>query len=926
MNGEGVTREVTRQLAAIMFTDIVGFTELMQNDEAAGLALRDRHKSVFEEQHRVFGGEIRQYWGDGTLSTFHDPGDAVRCAEAIQKELRIAPEVPLRIGIHTGTIVIEADGIMGDAVNIASRIESFSVPGGIMISDSLYEQVRNQPGFDFVSLGKFILKNVSRPFELFAVAAEGLTVPSSDSLQGKGLRTGSLGLHFPEAATPLLGRGKQLEEITELIQQFKVVTITGAGGMGKTRFVTEICHRLAADYNGGVLFVSMESILAADDLIPELADKMGIKEAEGRTPADAIANHIYDKKVLLVLDNLEQIVDAAGDIAALSAKCPNLRILVTSRTPLRIRAEQVFPLQPLPLPEDGMQEQPETLLSYPAIALFLDRAGKVKPGFTLTAENGPDVAEICRRVDGLPLAIELAAARIRIMAPKALLQRLTHALDMLTTGERDQPERHRTIRAAIDWSHDLLTGAEKQLFRRISVFVGTFTLEGIESICYDDSAWQAPDELESLVDKGLVHPTENGDRFRMLQTIKEYAIEKQSVADDKNSIDQRHALYYQQFARKLGRGIESVDQIEWIRRAPAEEAGMQAALDYLLVKASAGDQASAESGLAMCGDMFLYWHMRGKHVSGLENTRAFLEVPSCPESSPGKCSALLTAALCSWTMGHYGQSMEESQAAYEMAKIFPAGPEMVLSGTMLAVCNFGIATGLAIELSEEAGVLAEKLDHQYLLGQAKVFNGLAHLISGHFDVARDRFEEVLMITRRTKDNEARGLAFSSLAILASGKAEYSEAMQLYRESLACFESVEDFAEEARVYSEMGWTCLAMKDSGVAREHFFSSIHLYEKVGSIRGIGLALIGIAAVETVGQNYRTAVQIAAAAELFSEQGGIVNIYADDFPGALYIDHARAELTPEELEQWVQKGRKLTVKQALQLGKGVVEPEFAS
>lgn len=346
-----VERELNRRLVAIMFTDMVGYTALMQRDEKLGTQKRHRHREVLEGQHEKYNGEIIQYFGDGTLSIFPNSVDAVQCAIAIQKELKEPIEVPLRIGIHSGNVVIEEDGIIGDAVNIASRIESFANVGGVLISDTVQEQVKNQEQWDFVQLGKFKLKNVERPFEIYAISSEGLEIPERGSLQGKGEKIAVLRSMVPTPPTPILGREKELESVVGLLQKHKVVTITGTGGMGKTRLSLEVCSRSEVEYHDGIAFVSMATITEATELVPTLAAALDVKEAEGRTLIEGVVALISDKKALLVLDNLEQVISAAEEIAELAISCPKLKILCTSRTPLKIKAEQVFALNPLHLPE-----------------------------------------------------------------------------------------------------------------------------------------------------------------------------------------------------------------------------------------------------------------------------------------------------------------------------------------------------------------------------------------------------------------------------------------------------------------------------------------------------------------------------------------------------------------------------------------------
>jgi class 3 adenylate cyclase len=304
-----------RRLAAVMFADIVGYTALMQEDERLGIETRAKYLKVLETQHEAFGGTIVQYYGDGALTMFPNSVDAIRCAIEIQKEFRRPPAVPVRIGIHVGNVIVEPTGLIGDAVNIASRIESFGVPGGVLISDSVHDQIKNQSQLGFVGLGKFKLKNVGRPFEIFAVSTEGLEVPAADFLQGKGERFASLPCNLPDPGTPLLGRDADVSALIDLLERHRVVTVTGPGGIGKTRMAIEVCQRLASRFLDGIAFVSMAAVTDPADFVPALADALDVKEAEGRSRRDGVTALIADKQALLLLDNLEQVVSAAPEIA-----------------------------------------------------------------------------------------------------------------------------------------------------------------------------------------------------------------------------------------------------------------------------------------------------------------------------------------------------------------------------------------------------------------------------------------------------------------------------------------------------------------------------------------------------------------------------------------------------------------------------------
>jgi predicted ATPase/class 3 adenylate cyclase/tetratricopeptide (TPR) repeat protein len=908
-----------RQLAAVMFADMVGFTALMQQDEQLALHARAKYASVLNAQHAAFGGRIVQYYGDGALTIFPNSLDAVQCAIEIQKELSQPPDVPARIGIHVGNVIVEPTGLIGDAVNIASRIESFGIAGGVLVSDSVHDQVRNQPQLGFVNLGKFKLKNVGRPFEIFAVSSDGLAVPPADLLEGKGERFASLPSNLPDPRTPLLGRDADVSALIDLLGRHRVVTVTGPGGIGKTRTAIEVCHRLASRFLDGIAFVSLAAVTDASDFVPAVADALAVKEAEGRSQAEGIVALIGDKQALLLLDNLEQVVSAAPDIAALVTRCPELRIFTTSRTPLRIDAERGYALGPLALPPQGTPEPLESLMAYPAIALFVERAKVARSGFELTPDSAPVVVAVCRRLDGLPLAIELAAARTRLLSPEALLQRLDHALDVLTTGQRDRPDRQQTLRATIDWSHSLLAASEKRLFRRMSVFSAGCSLDAIEAVCSENSE-SVLDGLESLVDKALVQTAGPADRFQMLQTIKDFAREELLASGQADEVALRHAVHFGQVAEEIRTGIEGNDQVRSIERGVVEDGDLQAGLDFLLRSARDGDAVSAELGMHVCGSLWLYWHIRSKHLSARDYVRGFLGTAPDPGPTIGRSNALRTAGLASWSLGHFEEAINQGLESYRIAQDLDAATEMALAAGLLVIFYLTVDLERAVEWSREAIDRSRAQTYPLALGFALSFAGIVNAVSGDIATAASRYTEALSVQRRFDDKEGSGLSLGGLAQLASLSGDHGKAIKLYQESLAAFEAIGDRAEEARILNEMAWTYLGLNDPTAARRFFFESAAAYLDVGSVRGVGTSMIGLAAVETAEGRALRAVQIAAAAEVFALEEGIMNVYSDDDPGREYVERAKSELGTSDLESATGIGRALSVKEALDLARDVV------
>jgi len=739
---------------------------------------------------------------------------------------------------------------------------------------------------------------------------------SSHEVRNKGEHFLGSNATLPVSATTLFGRDKELGELIELLNVNRVVTIIGTGGMGKTRLALELAHRLKEKFSGNVVFASMAAVVNVEDVIPTLANTLGIKEAEGRDLVKGISTVIGDRSALLVLDNLEQVIAVAPRVAELISNCPHLKIITTSRTPLKISAEHEYALKPLSLPSNKEIKSVDQLLEFPSISLFVDRAKKVNGAFQLTNENATEVIQICERLDGLPLALELAAARIRMMSAKQLLQRLEHALDILTSGAKDLPERHQTLRATIDWSYSLLTDSEKKLFRRMSVFTGGCTMEAIEATCYEGNAIAALDELESLVDKGLVQPVGYSDRFMMLETIKEYSLERLNAVKEVDEIKFRQADYFLKVANQVSEGLENKDQLEAMRLGIAEESNMQTALDFLLSKAREGNAEATEMGLMICGFLCFFWHIRCKHIMARHYSNSFLSLPHCPASSKGKYLTLNTVGLASSTLGKLEQSIKEHQAAYDIAKVMNDKRAMTFALLGMLIANVGLGKVEEAANNLNAYLLfCPEVGSDFYVAFGHTARGIMHLVKGELDGAQKAYEQALIIQNAIPDREGGGLSLGGLALISSLRGNYQEAIEKYRVALHSFITIGDRAEEARILEEIAWVFLKAENAKEARNHFLESIRAYEDVGSVRGIGIALLGIAGVESVEHRPSKAIKIATAAKLFAEQEGIVNNYGEGFQGKIYLDNAMNQLSKEEQDQAIESGKKLSLKDTLLL-----------
>ena len=743
-----MTTQPERRLMAVMFTDMVGYTALMQADEKTAVEKRDRYVRALDRDHAAVGGTIVQRLGDGSLSMFPSALAAVQAAVAMQRDLGEGG-VPVRIGIHVGEVLVEPERLTGDAVNIAARVESFAVPGSVFLSDTAYDQVKNQLDLEIAALGSFQFKNVGRPFDLYAIAGAGLVVPERSELEGKGETIVAIRSPLPEPSSELLGRERELSDLVGLVRANRVVTMTGPGGVGKTRLATGVARTLVPEFPDGAAFVGFADVTDASGFLAALAAALDVKEAEERSFADGIVSLIGDRKVLLVLDNLEQIVAAAPDVAELTSRCSELRLLVTSRVPLRIAAEHLYPVEPLPADD--------------AVALFVARAEATSSGFN-AAEHADATAEICRRLDGLPLAVELAAARVRLLGPEGLRDRLDHALELLTTGARDSHERQQTLRATIDWSYSLLDPPAQEAFRRLAVFAGGCALADAEAVAGEGTL----DEFETLIDAALVQA--NG-RLRMLQTIADFAREQLEASGATDEVAARHARRYAVVAREIRDGVEGTAQVASVERGIVEDDNLQAALDTFLAAARAGDEEALEHGLQMSGDLWMYWHIRGKNLTARDNAAAFLELGAGRPASSGRAAALITAGLGSWMAGELERAAREWDEAYDTAAAAGADHERCVAALARSLTYMTSDPRQGIASARDGFERAQTLGYPWGEAFSATFEGMLYALVGEPDVAAARFSHALEIQRRLGDCEGAGTSLSGLASLAAARGD-----------------------------------------------------------------------------------------------------------------------------------------------------------
>ena len=745
-----------------------------------------------------------------------------------------------------------------------------------------------------------------------APAADGPAGPAVSAVEERDAR---LDRPPPAATSEMIGRSDDVAELlARLDAGARLVTVTGPGGTGKTTLASEIGRQAAETFSGGVAYFTLVGVPDAADVVPSLAMALDVADVEGREPVDGLIKVIGDRRVLLVLDNFEHVLDAAPAVSRLLAACPGLQILATSRSPLRVGGEQEFSLEPLPLPPSGADTLDDVLGS-PAVELFVARARQARPDFRLDASNASAVAAVCRRLDGLPLALELAAARVRVLEPAALLERLEHALDVLTSGARDLPERQRTLRATIDWSHSLLDATEQRLFRRLAVFADGWTHDAAEAVCDPDGEGDVLEEMTSLLEKGLVSRDRTG-RFTMLRTILDFARERLDGSGEAARFQALHADHFRDFAERLEHGIEAVDraQLQWMERGTREDGNLDAALAWFRAEAAKGNGEAVEAGLRTCGALTLYWHIRAQHVRMREAVDSFLEHRAEIGPTVGWAMAMNARALASMSVGDLDGGVEQGIAALDAAEAL--GFERGRAFHALILGTNHLIRGDFEEADRRLAMGAERsreLGWTWGEGLAQAFHGMLATAQGQTEEARVRLTCSVEMLAGIGDLEGRGVALSGLALLANIEGDPDEAIRLYEEARTAFATIGDRPEVARVLDEMAWCVLGAGSTERARSLFLSSLREHDSVGSPRGVGLALMGLAAVEVAEDRVERGLVVSAAADAFSEKEGVVVSYPWVFAARERLDEAIAALPSDLVDRLTARGRALSAQQAI-------------
>jgi predicted ATPase/DNA-binding XRE family transcriptional regulator len=751
--------------------------------------------------------------------------------------------------------------------------------------------------------------------ETVELLAQALHVPSEQLEASVRRRRGppppsiSPGLTPAPPLTSLLGREHEQSRAVRLLQreEMRLLTLVGPGGVGKTRLALQVGAECAGHFQDGVVLVELAPIRDVHFVLPAIAAALGVHESGSMPLLESVTIFLHGRTLLLVLDNCEHLLDAGTLVVDLLVACPGLSVLATSREPFHLRGEHRLEVLPLAVPDQTDAYSAEELAQFPSVALFLERAHAIAPDPVLDDDSIRAIAEICRRLDGLPLAVELAASRITLFPPKALLDRLSRALPLLTKGPRDAPIRQQTLRDTIDWSHQLLAPDEQRLFARLSVFAGGWTLEAAGAICADGDL----DILEGiglLVDKSLVRQEGREEpRFAMLETVREFAQEQLEATREAQTVRRRHAEHFLAMAREAELDLPGRNQARWLTRLNREIDNLRTALAWWR------DRGEIDVALEMAGALAWFWYDGGHWAEGRAWLESLLTLDTPPHLTPGRAAALTALGGYNRSQSNFevGRAHFEESLAIWRELDDARGTGRSLTELAVIVAAQGDAPR-ARALSEESLALAQEAGDQSYIALALHSLGVLAGEDGDEDTARSRLEESRGVWQELGNTGMLSLASNSLGDLARSRGQFAEAAAYYRESLELAEDSATQHMQAVYRHNLAHATHRLGNHTQARDLFAQALSLFRELGDQRGLAECVAGLAGLVAESEPERTARLFGATSAIIGAMGSRLNPSNQaDYHYALAI--ARARLGDDAFDAaWV-AGRSLTLEQAL-------------
>lgn len=818
-----------------LFTDIEGSTRLWENHPDTMRVALERHDALLHRIIRESGGIVFKVVGDAFCAVFPLAPDALKACLAAQlailEEEWVTPTpIKVRMGLHTGAVDQRDNDYFGPPLNRVARLLSLGHGGQVLLSNVTQELVRDSlpENAALKDMGAHRMKDLARAEQVFQLLHPALP---SEFAPLKSLDNANYPNNLPQQTTSFIGREKELREVNDLLKTTRVLTLTGFGGCGKSRLSLQIAAEALENYKDGVWFIELAPVTDGAIVAHAIAAVLNIREEPGRPLLQTILAFLKTKSMLFVVDNCEHLIaESARVVAALVQSCQNVRVLASSREALGVPGELLYRMPPLSRPTPNEKTSLEALTQFEAVRLFIDRATFHQANFAATNANAPALAELCYRLDGIPLAIELAAARIRAMSVEEINNRLDNLFRLLTGGARTALPRQQTLRALIDWSYDLLNEQERLMWQRLSIFSGGWTLEAAEQVCSGDliEDWEVLDLLISLVDKSLViaesHLGET--RYRLLETVRQYARDIMKESDPAEMTRTRHQEYFLQFAESAESAIMGPKQAEWLKRLDAEHDNLRIALETCLQNADGG-----ESAMRIAGSLGRYWWRRGYLRMGRDYLKAALAHPGSTGRTNARAKSLHWVGVMHHRLGEYAEARDTLE--------------------------------MGLQIAREVGEHSEEMFCLNTLGNMSVF--LRELAQ-----AREYYRQALELVRRLGDRYGEAMVLGNMGNLAYDEEDFAESSVLYRQAITIFRETGSQIGEAVYLANLGRVQLRLGELVDAKDYLTQGLQITRQLRDRGQMVFGLWSFSQLNYEAEQYDRAARLLGASDSLREEIG--------------------------------------------------------